>query len=950
MNKTILIFGRIFLIFFLFLLGEKTVYAQSLPSKCFDNQSDYSHMWWLKTIKNENKIFGIKTSRYAFSFDYGNLIIPNLSINKIPKTESEALRESNDESFPAGNACQISFGMTSDSRNYIVQAYSQNIDDCQLIETGKYFQRRFINKLVDLNGCNSDKSGLEISSWPDRFAFILRASPTYDLLNRGLFIDFTFPANYSVLLEKGDIKALKDPNEGSGFIILKSEKTTGLSVTGSTVKANLEKQSSIPVGQEISTGLIIYPIANNIDAALDSIAEQESQPVLMTAEQIAPTNMKLNVTYNKDLGWHEITLRNDGNIADYSESSNNRIERVNLKFDNPSSIDKVVRLNFAKGHLTENGSSVFGITGISAILRDMNGNPVGIPVQLSKNWHTSDSQKDQYFRGPWYHGLSMLTIPANTKINLEYTSVNALWGNVPAASHAQLCLVGWGSNQQWDESAIGSWGESITYEPDLDQAGAPVLDFRPLMLHNLSNQKWSWTGNMGGADFFNYTKTFGSRGWHSRIRTQYKRYSPNLTEVIYAGTMDDNSMDFEYSASVGRSEDIVRGIYHIKLKVLNNVTFKDFVFFQAAASTYHYTKSNTLAWGNETGLKKQWSATIGGTSRYITDKQVAEGKILWFSFTDSQFAGAQANFRPANRGFVIRSWKARINGKDNTSPSFAEFNATGGHGESSSLINITPPVNCTSFQAGDYIDAVIELFQIPKNVGDYYGTNQNLVSALAKKANTWEMVYREAIGNYLDVIVKDGGTLINSYPIEIESGGSVVNFSVTGGRGYVPLKIANVSNYENPALFRKVNGNWQQENQAVYGNDFWQTEYNAVNNSWDITFNVNLDSPNDERQTVEFKFESSKSTGLNPPINIPDFNWKIYPNPNKTGDFNIEMTSLNNLAENKVKIFDLQGRLFFEKDYSSDKLIRVNSNLRSGIYLVSLTNNRSIITQKLAIE
>ncbi len=924
--------------------------AQSISATCFDNQYDYSYMWWLKTIKKENKIFGIKTSNYAFSFDYKNLTIPSLSINSSNQTSEQVLGETNDDSFLLGSSCQMSFGMFSDSRNYYVQAYSQNIDDCQLIETGKYFQRRFLNNLVDLNGCNLQSSGLEISSWPDRFAFILRATPKFDLENRGLFIDFTFPEKFKTLLEKGEVKALKNPEDGSGFIILKSENTTELLIDGTKVTANSEKKASIAIGQEINVGLIIYPVSENIDAELDRIVEQENQPVAVTAQQVVPANKTLDVTYNRDCGWHQITLQNDGNTSGNSESSNDRIERVNLVFENASSIDKIVRLNFAKGRLLDPEIPVFGITGISSIFRDMEGNPIGIPIQVSKNWHTRDTQADQYFRGPWYHGLSMLTIPANSSVELEYTSVNALWGNVPAASHVQLCLVGWGANQQWDESAIGSWGESITYEPDLDQASAPVLDYRPLMIKNTSDGKWGWTGNMGGADFFNYTKTSGVRSWHSRMRTQYKRYSPNLTEVTYAGTMDDNSMDFQYTASVGRSDDITRGIYKLKLKVLKDVAFKDFVIFQMAAPKYHYSKSNTLAWGNETGLKNEWSATIGGDSRYISEKQVAEGEVPWFSFTDSELASTVTNFRPANRGFVIRSWNARINGKDNVPPSYAEYNATGGHGESSGLINITPPAECTSFKTGDYIEAVIETFQIPKYADDYYGPNQNLNTALDSKANTWEMVYREAMGNDLDVVVSSGGSLTANYPIKIKSTGNSVSFSVTGGRGYVPLTITNVENFQSPELYQKVSGSWQKIDQSVYGNDFWQTDFNVSTEKWDITYNVNLDSPNDERQTAEFKFESSKITSVILPGSAPDSNWKIYPNPNMNGTFNVEMFVLDNPVGSKVKIIDMQGKLIFKRSYSEGKILLIDSKLKEGIYLVSLENSQFVSTQKLVVQ
>jgi hypothetical protein len=75
--------------------------------------------------------------------------------------------------------------------------------------------------------------------------------------------------------------------------------------------------------------------------------------------------------------------------------------------------------------------------------------------------------------------------------------------------------------------------------------------------------------------------------------------------------------------------------------------------------------------------------------------------------------------------------------------------------------------------------------------------------------------------------------------------------------GYVPITITHVPNYKRPELFRKVNGKWEQINQEFYGNDYWQLEYNANNGNWDITYNINLDSFNEKRQSVEFKFVGS---------------------------------------------------------------------------------------------
>jgi hypothetical protein len=838
--------------------------AQEVPQSLYTNQKDYSFMWWEKTIKTGNQVFAIKTSNYSLEFDNLNLDILNLDINKNPKPEAEVLRETNAQSFPKKTPFEFNFGLHRRGYQFKVETSSGSVHDCQLIETGKYFQRRFINRLPQpgMAHCGPYDSGLEIASWVDRLSFILKAIPEADLNDIGAEMNLTLPSNYSVDISRGDIKALKDPKDGSGFIILKTKDANSISLNGTKVSVFLSPDFDWSAGVEKNIGLIIYPVAKNIDTKLDEIMEEQASPLELNAVQIAPKSTPLDVVYDKDKGWHQIRLRNDmpenknANIDPKTEN-NNRMERVKFTVSNPSPFDRTLRLNFEKGRLMEGGSDVFGVPGISAVLRDIDGNPIGIPVQLSKNWHSGDRTSElEYFKGSWYHGISSLTIPPNATISLEYTSVNSLWGGVPAASHAQLCLVGWGYNQQWDQAAIGAWGESITYEPDLHQAHAPVLDFRGLFLVNPKGAKWGWTGNIGGADFFNYTKTDGKRSWHSRIRTHYKKYSPNITEVTYAGTMDDNSMDFEYTTSVIRSDDITRGIYKIKLKVLKDVSFKDFVIFQAAAASYHQTRSKTLAWGNSEGLKKEWKATIGEKPGYVTTPIKIEGKTPWFSFTDSEntYSWQKEKFLSANRGFVIRDWKARISGIENTPPWFSEYTTSDGNfGDPSGLINILPPEGCFSFKEGDYIEAEIDLFILPLKATDYYGSNQNFKSALSTKANTWQMTYREAIGNDTKVETTTG-TLIDEHPIHIKATKNKARFSISGGLGYVPVTISNLSTYRHPKLFQKIKGRWVKVDQQVHGNDFWQTEFNASDGTWDITYNVNLDTKKDKRKETEFKF------------------------------------------------------------------------------------------------
>ena len=44
---------------------------------------------------------------------------------------------------------------------------------------------------------------------------------------------------------------------------------------------------------------------------------------------------------------------------------------------------------------------------------------------------------------------------------------------------SQLSLIGHGSNWKWDESALGAWGETMTFDPTLHLGAAFLDDIRP---------------------------------------------------------------------------------------------------------------------------------------------------------------------------------------------------------------------------------------------------------------------------------------------------------------------------------------------------------------------------------------------------------------------------------------------------------------------------------------
>jgi hypothetical protein len=559
--------------------------------------------------------------------------------------------------------------------------------------------------------------------------------------------------------------------------------------------------------------------------------KSDSQTVINVEATEVPGGVKRPVHYDSGPGWNRINLdginptpRPGGKGPD-----NDAIERVKLTLSNPSGEEQIARLMFektARGILQRIGSP---ITGISAMLRDAEGNPTGIPVQLSKNWH--NDPEGGVYSGAWFHGLSQVRLPAKSSVELELTLVYGHWGGVAAASHAQLCLIGWGSNQLWEQSALGSWGESVCYEPDQVQRGCTVMDVRPLMVRSMGKgEPWGWTANVGGGDFFRFFDTDGNRIPHSAMQADREQQGPCLTRVTYAGRIGEN-MTHSSTVSLSRTDDLVRAVYHLRLDVRQPIGFSRFVLFQVGADNYNSSREKKMALGNEDGLIKEWATQWGGNVLRTTPVEVT-GETPWASLHEAELHEGQSSGAGANRGIVIRDWKARIAGKE-ASPWFVERGLSVGKNDSSTM-DLVPPPGVTQLEAGDYIEATIEHLVVPQSSGDYYGPNEALRTALGRDGNTWKMIQREVVENRRDVTMK-AGRLLRLFPeVAVETIDDSASLTLTGCLGYVPVSFSRLRSPRDFVL--TLDG--QVLDQSVHGNDFWQADYDPSTQSWTLTFNI----------------------------------------------------------------------------------------------------------------
>jgi len=800
----------------------------TVPKAVFASTSDYAQMWWTHGLRDPRGTFSIQTSRYAASVDSTTLQITHLApLAKAPSAAAALVRRNEDVFDFNRPDTSLRLAVEAAGKRYRATGASKDRSDCHLVESGRFFHRRWFDKVAWAAGAPKLTGGAEIAAWPDRLAVLLRLSPTEAVSGAAIEITLDLDNVYATRLGRGRAVALSRPG-GAGFVATATADDAAL--TCDAKRSALTVRLPIgdwPAGAEHTVGLVVYPTATDIDTTLRRVVEDVEKPLKITAAQTKPAPAPLATAVDREMGWQAVTLRNDQTARD-ADGRNKRIERATLTIANPSDHARVARLCFEKP------KGVFGITGLSAMLCDDEGYPTGLPVQISKNWHAGKPRhvRGQWqaprYRGPWYRGLTMLTVPARATVELQYVSVNALWGGLPAASHAQLSLVGWGSNQLWEQAALGSWGETLCFEPDQGQRGGAVLDTRPLMVWSMGaapRRKWGWTHNVGGADFLVYHDRPRYKQPPARMRTRAVRNCPVLTEVVTAGRTADDKIDLRYRVSLYRTDDVVRGVYSFRYDVRKAVTFDRLVLFQCGGDDYSYTGERLFAWGNETGMQREWATQWGGDA-YKTRPVEVVGRVPWFSMHQAQ-RREKDHGAWANRGIVIRRWRARLGGRP-ARPWAAERGAKV-RGRDTSLV-------------------------MPQRADDYYGPNANLGKALERWGDTWRMIRREAVGNDLGVSVSVG-TLERSRPTKIRAKNDRAEFTIAGGLGALPVTVTGLTRYRRGKLeMRSASTQWKTVDQAVHGRDFWQTDYDEGSGTWEITHSVPADTPADGRHTRRFRF------------------------------------------------------------------------------------------------
>ena len=474
------------------------------------------------------------------------------------------------------------------------------------------------------------------------------------------------------------------------------------------------------------------------------------------------------------------------------------------------------------------------ITGLCPILCDKQGQPTGIPVQLSKNWHY----------GEYLMAYTLLPCkPGKTEYLLRV--IYGFYGTLPSASHSQLCLVAYGGNGRWDQLAIGSWGETICFDMDMSCVNVAVTDVRMLMIrHGLNGTKWGWTDASWGGDWLGVFNDKSQKLVFNDMKTAYLSQGPCLTDVRtrgFYGAAHEVALDAQVQTL--RTDDYARTFQNLKYTFNAPFATGSTWFYKMGGGAINYATPVT-AYGNRDGLIEEQKVPLTlKPGQMHRDKTNFTGAGPWWVAFPGGYFPLGSGMPNGYRALVIRSYKATFGGKIYTEPTFSLPVNTVLKDDAGVDVYclLTAPKDVTSILPGDTVEMELESVSFPRISDDYYGPNETFRQHLAEHPQSWETTYREASGNDLEIQV-DGGTLLSRYPIVIQASADCVTVIIHGGVGFVPIRFEGLKSHDSYALYQEANGQLLPLDQSRSGNDFWQTDFEPGTRAYQRSYNLPLDN------------------------------------------------------------------------------------------------------------
>lgn len=356
---------------------------------------------------------------------------------------------------------------------------------------------------------------------------------------------------------------------------------------------------------------------------------------------------------------------------------------------------------------------------------------------------------------------------------------------------------------------------------------ATSLDWRAAGLGPSACPAHTWTRNIGGGDALVYFDEEGRYVPKGRgLRTRIDAVGPLLTRSEWIGKTLDEAFEWRWRMSSPATGDVVRHFIRLSIRVLRDVRPSRLAFFSLAADGYDENRFAGVAVGgvgvdvHNIDLRRLTASRNGHA--YVDGywRRPLNGSMPhWFALHSSSAAhtcddGAESCEAGgvADRGLVLRSWRARLGGpgREHTPPHWSlvqQRDASIFGGVALPNLEIAPPPEVHMLHAGDFVELDVEILVVPGHsshaVGIVDAVTGGTAATRAQRAPLarriddaeapWRLVELDASTNNLHVLILgDGGTLSSSYPIEVRvpPWAAHVQLRVNGsGIGSIPFSL-----------------------------------------------------------------------------------------------------------------------------------------------------------------
>jgi len=834
---------------------------------------DYVCMWWKNGFVNANNAemgrpeICIQSGYYGINVDTKLGMITKLGWIEEPLTEAQA--QSQDaaliDSMPS---CAMNYNVNIDGSDYpyaySIKKVTGSEVNSMILESGHYMQSMEL-LFLQFSGRSDILGRMEIKAMPSHFSLYFNLYSYTAVSDAELSFTLKLDESFnSVEVYDGGFAATLKRSDGRGFtFVLPRESGASLETDGASITFKCSRDLAAKEYQGF--GVVCVPSLNASRA--DAEYQRSVESAQVSAVQIEPSEGRnQRVSYDAEHGYFIIDANrmNSNRLTDFAdEEARTSYDRLRFTVENPTGRTVKVPIMFFK-------DGKFGVEGLTPMIRDIiTGEPTGLSVQLSKNWHYlgdnySPDDPHRYLEGTWLHAYTVIEVPAYTGVEYEFTIAYAQWGQLYAASHAQLCLAGWigrQSGQVWETSAIGSSHEAFCYDAENNCRSGFIVDIVPFGVTPEGGQQYGWVNSNGGGNFLIYTDTSGEYVGFKNMKIYFRKQGPNVTEVIYTAVTSDEAIAVKMTANLGRTDDLSKALHTFEYEFLKDVEFERMAFYQIGSDFYNVVYYPTMTIGNDEGpisfelngmrygaeFELDYTRETGYIGSDTMQRIEVPGTGCYIAFTgatgevfndQTQSSWGQSQI-VANRMLAVKEYSATLNGVTYTQPCVSLYRSyTDWANWYAPLAELSPPAAVGNIiKAGSKVSGKVEYVNLPFNKDLYYIETSDVNDIPSEYFNTYKMAQYYYDQSKYDVSVS-AGSVISELPLKLEAEGQTVQFSLSGGFGYIPVTITGLDGYSGYTLEYRQDGQWLKLDQSVHGNDYWQCYYDAAAGKYEMSFNI----------------------------------------------------------------------------------------------------------------